>query len=68
MMLTPSGRKAAKREVAAQFEAYRKTGLPLGHLDGHWHCHQHPALLAMAIVVAASVVSARILRGVSPSR
>jgi predicted glycoside hydrolase/deacetylase ChbG (UPF0249 family) len=49
VMLTPSGRKAARHEVAAQFEAYRKTGLPLGHLDGHWHCHQHPALLAMAI-------------------
>ncbi len=49
MMLTPSGRAAARREVDAQFEAYRKTGLPLGHLDGHWHCHQHPALLAMAI-------------------
>ncbi len=49
MMLTTSGRKAARREVAAQFEAYRKTGLPLGHLDGHWHCHQHPALLGIAI-------------------
>jgi hopanoid biosynthesis associated protein HpnK len=51
MMLTPAGRSAARREVAAQMEAYRKSGLELGHLDGHWHCHQHPALLSMAIAL-----------------
>jgi chitin disaccharide deacetylase len=49
MMVTPKGRAAARREVAAQMEAFRKTGLQLGHLDGHWHCHQHPALLSMAL-------------------
>jgi len=49
IMVTPGGRRAARREIAAQFEAYRKTGLELGHLDGHWHCHQHPAVLAMAL-------------------
>ncbi|MGE3692457.1 MAG: hopanoid biosynthesis-associated protein HpnK [Novosphingobium sp.] len=49
VMLWPSARQAARREFAAQFEAYRKSGLPLGHLDGHWHCHQHPAVLAMAL-------------------
>lgn len=49
IMVTPGGRKAARREIAAQFEAYRKTGLELGHLDGHWHCHQHPSVLAIAL-------------------
>jgi hopanoid biosynthesis associated protein HpnK len=49
IMVTPGGRKAARREIAAQFEAFRKTGLELGHLDGHWHCHQHPAVLSMAL-------------------
>ena len=49
IMVTPGGRKAARREIAAQFEAYAKTGLELGHLDGHWHCHQHPSVLAMAL-------------------
>ena len=49
VMISPSARKAASREFAAQFEAYRKTGLPLGHLDGHWHCHQHPAVLSIAL-------------------
>ncbi len=49
VMVSPRARKAAEREFAAQFDAYRKTGLPLGHLDGHWHCHQHPAVLAIAL-------------------
>ncbi|WP_068071844.1 hopanoid biosynthesis-associated protein HpnK [Novosphingobium lentum] len=49
IMLRPTVRAAARAEIAAQFEAYRRTGLALGHLDGHWHCHQHPAVLAMAI-------------------
>ena len=51
IMLSPRVRAAARREIAAQFEAYRKTGLALGHLDGHWHCHQHPAVLAMALQI-----------------
>lgn len=49
IMVSPKVREAARREIAAQFEAYRKTGLQLGHLDGHWHCHQHPVVLALAI-------------------
>ena len=49
IMVTLGGRRAARREIAAQFEAYRKTGLELGHLDGHWHCHQHPSVLALAL-------------------
>jgi hopanoid biosynthesis associated protein HpnK len=49
LMLSAEVRAAARREIAAQFEAFRKTGLALGHLDGHWHCHQHPAILALAI-------------------
>lgn len=49
IVLSPRARAAARREIAAQFEAWRHTGLPLSHLDGHWHCHQHPAVLAMAL-------------------
>lgn len=51
IMVTPGGRKAARAEISAQFEAYRKTGLQLGHLDGHWHCHQHPTVLAQALEI-----------------
>ena len=49
IMLSPRVRAQARREIDAQFDAYRRSGLPLGHLDGHWHCHQHPAILAMAL-------------------
>lgn len=49
IMLSGKVRATARREIAAQFDAYRRSGLPLGHLDGHWHCHQHPLVLAMAI-------------------
>lgn len=49
IMLSAKVREAARREIAAQFAAYGRTGLALGHLDGHWHCHQHPTVLAMAI-------------------
>jgi hopanoid biosynthesis associated protein HpnK len=49
IILSQRVRAAARREVGAQFEAYRRSGLPLGHLDGHWHCHENPALLAMAL-------------------
>jgi chitin disaccharide deacetylase len=51
IMVWPPARAAARREIAAQFEAYRKTGLPLGHLDGHWHAHQHPTVLAQALAI-----------------
>jgi hopanoid biosynthesis associated protein HpnK len=49
LMLSGKVRASARAEIAAQFEAYRQTGLTLGHLDGHWHCHQHPGILALAI-------------------
>ncbi len=41
-----SVRDQARAEARAQFEQFRKTGLPLDHVDGHWHFHQHPALVA----------------------
>jgi hopanoid biosynthesis associated protein HpnK len=40
--LSPRVREQARAEIAAQFELFRKTGLPLDHVDGHWHFHQHP--------------------------
>lgn len=55
IMLSSKVRAAARREVQAQFEAYRKTGLALGHFDGHHHCHQHPAILAMGIAAGRSL-------------
>jgi chitin disaccharide deacetylase len=34
-----------EKEVAAQFERFRQTGLPLDHVNGHLHFHLHPTIL-----------------------
>ncbi|MDE2404939.1 MAG: hopanoid biosynthesis-associated protein HpnK [Sphingomonadales bacterium] len=55
MMLSARARAALRREIAAQADAFRRTGLGCTHLDGHWHCHQHPAVLPLALAAAASL-------------
>jgi chitin disaccharide deacetylase len=45
----PAVKRQIEREIAAQFEAYRATGLPLDHVDGHRHFQLHP-VIARAIV------------------
>jgi hopanoid biosynthesis associated protein HpnK len=42
----PTLRRAVLREVRAQLELYRATGLPLDHVDGHLNVHLHPMLQA----------------------
>lgn len=39
-----SVKKQLKKEITAQFEAFRKTGLPLDHVDVHKHMHLHPTV------------------------
>ena len=42
----PSGRpRRAPQEIRAQLELFRRTGLPLSHVDGHLHMHLHPIVL-----------------------
>ncbi len=50
---SPSARRQIEREVRAQFDAYRATGLRLDHVDAHKHFHLHPTLLATLIAVGA---------------
>jgi len=38
-----AAREELRREIAAQFDRYAATGLPLAHVDGHHHLHLHPA-------------------------
>ncbi len=40
----PRVRRQLAREIAAQFEAFRRTGLPLDHVDAHKHFHLHPVI------------------------
>ncbi len=42
-------RDQARAEMRRQFELFARSGLELDHVDGHWHFHQHPALLGMII-------------------
>jgi chitin disaccharide deacetylase len=47
----PSLRRQIATEIAAQFEAYRATGLPLDHVDAHRHFHLHPAIAASIMTI-----------------
>lgn len=41
---SPSARREVELEVAAQIKAFRETGLPLDHVNGHLHLHLHPVV------------------------
>lgn len=45
-------REELRRELAAQFQRFAATGLPLSHVDGHHHMHMHPTVLAMLLPLA----------------
>jgi len=46
MHFSRAARGQVRREVAAQLQAFRRTGLRLAHVDGHHHLHMHPVVLA----------------------
>jgi chitin disaccharide deacetylase len=49
--LDPSVKRQVGIEVAAQFAAYRATGLPLDHVDAHRHFQLHPTVAASIMAV-----------------
>ena len=46
---SPRARRELRKELAAQFEKFRSTGLPLSHIDGHLHLHVHPVVFNAAL-------------------
>ena len=40
------------RELAAQFDRFASTGLPLSHVDGHLHLHLHPTVFNLLLPLA----------------
>jgi hopanoid biosynthesis associated protein HpnK len=40
----PEMRRLLRREIRAQLEAFRATGLALDHVDGHLNIHLHPVM------------------------
>jgi chitin disaccharide deacetylase len=47
----PGIRKQLEAEIRAQFEAFRKTGLALDHVNAHNHMHLHPTILQLMLKV-----------------
>lgn len=47
------GRRALRREITAQLDAFHRTGLALSHVDGHCNMHLHPMILPILLEVAA---------------
>jgi hopanoid biosynthesis associated protein HpnK len=45
----PKARQELESEIRAQFEAFRKTGLTLDHVNAHHHMHIHPAVLNLIL-------------------
>jgi hopanoid biosynthesis associated protein HpnK len=43
----PRLRAPLEREIGAQFEKFRATGLKLDHVNGHLHFHLHPVVFAI---------------------
>ena len=46
---SPRARRELRKELAAQFEKFRATGLRLSHIDGHLHLHVHPVVFNAAL-------------------
>jgi hopanoid biosynthesis associated protein HpnK len=61
LAILPSRRRQLRAEIVAQFEAYRRTGLPLDHVDVHRHFHLHP-LVAREIIAVGRQFGMRALR------
>jgi chitin disaccharide deacetylase len=49
-VLPPVRRQLAK-EIRAQFETFRATGLPLDHVNAHKHMHLHPSVAALIVEI-----------------
>ena len=52
--LDASERQALAREIRAQIARCRANGIPLGHLDSHYHLHNLWPILGVVIAVALS--------------
>lgn len=57
----PAVRRQMEAEVHAQFDAFRRTGLKLDHVNGHHHYHLHPRI-ADAVLHQAREFNLRAVR------
>jgi len=47
----PRVRRQLAAEIRAQFEAFRRTGLALDHVNAHNHMHLHPTVLSLILSI-----------------
>jgi len=47
----PGIRKQLEAEIRAQFDAFRRTGMELDHVNAHNHMHLHPTILRLILKV-----------------
>jgi len=50
-LLRPKVRRQMQNEIAAQFEAFRKTGHALDHVSAHKHFHLHPLVASDILTI-----------------
>ncbi len=72
----PKLRCQVAAEVAAQFEAFRRTGLVLDHVNAHQHFHLHPVIAGAMIAIGRNygmravrlpAEPSRVTRGIDPA-
>jgi chitin disaccharide deacetylase len=51
MFFSPSARRELAAEIRAQFEAFRRSGLPLDHVNAHNHMHVHATVLGLLLEI-----------------
>jgi len=75
LFFSPRMRQQLGREIAAQFDLYRRTGLPLDHVDAHQHFHLHPTVAGDLIRIGRAygmrsvripAEPARVIRAIEP--
>jgi hopanoid biosynthesis associated protein HpnK len=66
--LRPRVRDQLRREIRAQFEAFRATGLTLDHVNGHNNMQLHPVVMPILLSVAREYGARAIRLPVEPLR
>jgi chitin disaccharide deacetylase len=51
LVINPTARRELRREIEAQFDGFRRTGLMLDHVNAHKHFQLHPIVLGMVAAV-----------------
>jgi chitin disaccharide deacetylase len=51
MFFLPRVRRQLEAEIAAQFDAFGATGLPMDHVNAHKHFHLHPTIAGLIVKI-----------------